>query len=45
MSDPHSPDRFRVIGPLRNLDAWYAAFDVQVSDPMYLPPEQRVHVW
>lgn len=45
MSDPHSPDRFRVIGPLRNLDAWYAAFDVRSTDPLYLPPEQRVHVW
>ena len=27
-SDPHSPRRFRVIGPLRNLDAWYAAFGI-----------------
>ena len=25
-SDPHSPRRFRVIGPVRNLDAWYQAF-------------------
>ncbi len=27
-SDPHSPRRFRVIGPLRNLDAWYDAFKI-----------------
>ena len=45
MSDPHSPARFRVIGPLRNLDAWYAAFDIQPVDAMFLPPEKRVHVW
>ena len=45
MSDPHSPGRFRVIGPLRNLDAWYTVFNIQPTDPLYLPPEQRVHVW
>ena len=44
-SDPHSPRRFRVIGPLRNLDAWYEAFDVKPGDKMYLPPEQRVSIW
>ena len=27
-SDPHSPPRFRVIGPLRNVDAWYKAFNI-----------------
>ena len=27
------------------LDAWYAAFNVKPGDKLYLPPEQRVHVW
>ena len=27
-SDPHSPRRYRIIGPLRNLDAWYDAFKI-----------------
>ena len=44
-SDPHSPRRFRVIGPLRNLDAWYAAFNVQPGSKFYIPPEQRVRIW
>jgi predicted metalloendopeptidase len=44
-SDEHSPVEFRVNGALRNVDAWYAAFDVKPGDKMYLPPEQRVHIW
>jgi putative endopeptidase len=43
--DPHSPSRFRSNGPVRNIDAWYAAFDVKPSDAMYLPPDQRVRIW
>jgi putative endopeptidase len=34
-----------VNGPLPNLDAWYAAFDVRPGDRLYLPPDQRVHPW
>jgi putative endopeptidase len=44
-SDPHSPRRFRVIGPLRNLDAWYKAFDIQPGSKFYIPPEKRVRLW
>jgi predicted metalloendopeptidase len=44
-SDPHSPVEFRVNGTLRNVDAWYAAFDVTDDHAMYLPPEDRVHIW
>jgi putative endopeptidase len=44
-SDPHSPGYFRTIGPVRNMDAWYAAFDVQPGERYYLPPEERVHIW
>ena len=45
MSDPHSPPRFRVNGVVRNMDQWYAAFDVKPGDQLYLPPEERVHIW
>jgi predicted metalloendopeptidase len=44
-SDPHSPSEARANGVLRNLDAWYEAFDVQSDDAMYLPPEERVKIW
>ena len=44
-SDVHSPDRFRVDGVLRNLDAWYAAFDIKPGDKLYLKPEERARVW
>jgi putative endopeptidase len=44
-SDPHSPAEFRVNGVVRNIDAWYEAFDVQPDDAMYLAPEERVRIW
>ncbi|HEY4213270.1 MAG TPA: M13 family metallopeptidase [Steroidobacteraceae bacterium] len=45
MSNPHSPSKFRVNGVVRNVDAWYTAFDVKPGDKLYLPPEERVHIW
>jgi len=45
LTDPHSPDYFRANGVVRNVDAWYAAFDIKPGDKLYLPPEQRVHIW
>jgi putative endopeptidase len=45
LSDPHSPDAYRVNGIVRNFDPWYAAFDVKPGDKLYLPPSERVHVW
>lgn len=45
VSDPHSPRAFRVIGPSRNIDGWYAAFGVKPGDAYYLAPEQRVRIW
>ena len=44
-TDPHSPSEYRVNGVVRNIDAWYAAFGVDESDDLYLPPEQRVSIW
>ncbi len=45
MSDPHSPPYNRVNGTVRNLDAWYTAFNVQPGDKLYVAPEQRVKIW
>lgn len=45
LTDPHSPPEYRINGVVRNIDAWYEAFDVKESDPMYLPPEERVSIW
>ena len=44
-TDPHSPARFRVLGPIRNIDAWYDAFGVKPGDTMYIAPEQRARIW
>jgi putative endopeptidase len=44
-SDPHSPRVYRVNGVVRNIDAWYEAFDVKPGDKMYLAPEDRVRIW
>ena len=43
-TDPHSPARFRVLGPIRNIDEWYAAFGVKAGDSMYIAPEQRARI-
>ncbi|WP_233213702.1 M13 family metallopeptidase [Mycobacterium hubeiense] len=43
--DPHSPPEFRCNGVIRNIDAFYDAFDVKESDELYLDPQQRVRIW
>ena len=45
LTDPHSPPYYRVNGIVRNVDAWYTAFNVKPGDKMYLAPEKRVHIW
>lgn len=42
---PHSPGEFRANGIVRNVDAWYDAFNVGPDHAMYIPPEQRVKIW
>jgi len=42
---PHSPGEFRANGIVRNIDAWYDAFNVTPEDAMYIPPEKRVKIW
>ena len=44
-TDPHSPGTTRAIQPLKNVDAFYEAFDIQERDGMYLKPEERVRIW
>ena len=44
-SDNHAPSRYRVNGVVRNMDAWYAAFDIKPGDRLYLAPNQRVRIW
>ncbi len=43
--DPHSPPEFRCNGVIRNIDAFYEAFDVTADDALYLEPQQRVRIW
>ncbi|MET0789769.1 MAG: M13 family metallopeptidase [Cellulomonas sp.] len=43
--DPHSPNEFRCNGVVRNVDEFYAAYDVQPGDALYLAPEERVRIW
>jgi len=45
VSDPHSPEQYRVNGVVRNIDAWYQAFNVQAGDKLYLSNENRVRIW
>jgi putative endopeptidase len=44
LTDGHAPPQYRT-ATVRNLDAWYQAFDVQPGQALYLAPEQRVRVW
>ena len=43
--DPHAPSRYRVIGIVPHLPAFYRAFDVRYGDAMYIAPEKRVKIW
>ena len=45
LSNPHSPAHWRVVGPTRNVDAWYTAFNVEHGDKYYLAPDKRVRIW
>jgi putative endopeptidase len=45
VSDVHSPAVDRVDGSLRNVDAWYDAWNVKPGDAFYLAPDQRVRIW
>ena len=44
-TDPHSPPRFRVIGPVSNTPEFAAAFGCQPGDPMVRPESARTKIW
>jgi putative endopeptidase len=44
LTDGHAPDAYRA-ATVRNIDAWYAAFDVKPGQRLYLEPMDRVRVW
>jgi predicted metalloendopeptidase len=44
ITDGHAPDAYRA-ATVRNLDAWYPAFDVKPGQRLFLAPENRVRVW
>lgn len=41
----HSPGQIRAFAPLRNVDAWYEAFDIKPTDALWIAPEDRVRIW
>jgi putative endopeptidase len=43
--DPHSPGRFRAVGPLVNYQEFFDAFKIKPGDPMWRAPELRAHTW
>lgn len=43
--DPHSAGRWRVNGALPHIDAWYEAFNIKKSDPLFVPKKKRVNIW
>jgi putative endopeptidase len=43
--DPHSPEMYRVDGPLSNMPAFYKAFNVKPGDKMYRDEKDMVKVW
>jgi predicted metalloendopeptidase len=44
-TDPHSPGRFRTIGPVSNMEEFAKAFNIPATSPMIRPPDQRVNIW
>lgn len=45
LGDEHAPSKVRVNGVLRNIDAFYKAFDVKEGDKMFIKPENRVRMY
>lgn len=44
LTNPHSPEMYRANGPLGNVEAFYATFDVKQGDKMFLPVEERAKI-
>jgi predicted metalloendopeptidase len=44
LASDHAPEMYRVF-TVRNLDAWYDAFDVLPGQRLFLEPGERVRIW
>ncbi|MEA2337019.1 MAG: putative endopeptidase [Thermoanaerobaculia bacterium] len=44
MTNGHAPGEFRA-DTVRNIDEWYAAFNVKPGEKLYLAPKERVRAW
>lgn len=45
LTDPHSPGKFRINGPVSNMPEFYEAYGVKKGDKLYRPPAQRAKIW
>lgn len=45
LTDPHSPGMFRAVGPLENMETFYAAFGITEGDELWKSEEERVIIW
>ena len=45
LTNPHSPSKFRVNGPVSNTPSFYAAFNVRPGNRLYRPDSLRVNIW
>lgn len=45
MTDVHSPAKYRIIGPLSNIQEFYDTFSVKPGNKMFIPKEERVVIW
>jgi putative endopeptidase len=45
MSDVHSPPKYRVIGPLSDMDQFYKTFNISPGGPYYIAEKDRVNIW
>ena len=44
-TDPHSPAKFRVNGPLSDMPEFQQAFNIPSGSPMVRPADKRVNIW
>jgi putative endopeptidase len=44
-TDPHSPEKYRVLGPLSNFTPFYEIFHLNSKNKMYRPPADRIEIW
>ncbi|ULY68490.1 M13 family peptidase [Chlorella virus XW01] len=45
LTDPHSPPRYRVNGTVSSINDFYTLFNINITDKMYLPIEERISLW